>query len=173
VRAPAELRYLIWEPGDWLKLARRGLRHASVGRCTVRIGVVFLVLLTAAVNAAQPGKIFVFLAGMDPERISGEAVLGEARGSLELTRSTPSYDIESMRTFSRQCPAVTMTTRRDKANVILRIERDEPSPVTPFVKANRIAVFNLDDELVYATRARLLSNASKDACRAILNYVKR
>ena len=45
--------------------------------------------------------------------------------------------------------------------------------MTPFVKANRIAVFNLDDELVYATRARLLSNASKDACRAILNYVKR
>jgi hypothetical protein len=33
--------------------------------------------------------------------------------------------------------------------------------------------FNLNDEMIYATRARLLSNASKDACRAILNYVKR
>ena len=139
----------------------------------MRIGVVFLMLLTAPVNADQSGKIFVFLAGGDPETISGEAVLGESRGALALTRSAPSYDIESMRTFSRQCPTVTMTTRREKADIIIRVERDEPSPVTPFVKANKIAVFNLDDELVYATRARLLSNASKDACRAILNYVKR
>ena len=41
------------------------------------------------------------------------------------------------------------------------------------MKAYRIAVFNLNDELVYATRARLLSNAGKDACRAIFNYLKR
>jgi hypothetical protein len=66
-----------------------------------------------------------------------------------------------------------MTTRREKADIIIRIERDDPNPTTPFVKANKIAVFNLNDELVYATRARLLSNASKDACRAILSYVKR
>jgi hypothetical protein len=115
----------------------------------------------------------VFLAGSEPDRISGEALLGESRGALELTRSAPSYDIESMRTFSRQCPDVVITTRREKADVIIRVEREDPSPTTPFVKANKIAIFNLDDELVYTTRARLLSNASKDACRAILNYVKR
>jgi hypothetical protein len=131
------------------------------------------VLISAALNAQAPAKTYVFLAGAEPERISGEALLGASRGAVELTRSAPSYDIESMRTFARECPNVVMTTRRDKANIIIRVERDEPSPATPFVKANRIAVFNIDDELVYATRARLLSNASKDACRAILNYVKR
>jgi hypothetical protein len=78
-----------------------------------------------------------------------------------------------MRTFSQQCPGVVMTTRRDKAHIILRVERVDPSPTTPFVKANKIAVFNLNDELVYVTRARLLTNASKDACRVILDYVKR
>jgi hypothetical protein len=78
-----------------------------------------------------------------------------------------------MRTFTKQCPAVVVTTRREKADVILRVERDDPNPSTPFVKANRIAVFSLEDELIYATRARLLSNASKDACRAILDHVKR
>jgi hypothetical protein len=133
-----------------------------------------LVTLTVATLAAEtPVKTYVFLAGSEPERISGEAVLGASRGALELTRSAPSYDIQSMRTFSRQCPGVVMTTRRDKADVIIRVEREDPSPTTPFVKANRIAVFNLNDELVYATSARLLSNASKDACRAILNYVNR
>jgi hypothetical protein len=144
----------------------------------MRFGLVFSTLLAAALmlaaaQNAAPAKIFVFLAGSEPERISGEAHLGETRGALELTRSTPSYDIESMRTFTRQCPGVVMTTRRDKADVIIRVEREAPSPTTPFVKANKIAVFNLNDELVYATSARLLGNASKDACRAILNYVKR
>lgn len=138
----------------------------------MRFGLIFPVLLAAALNADPPVKPRVFLAGAEPERISGEALLGESRGALELTRSTPSYDIESMRTFTRQCPGVVMTTRRDKADIIIRVERDDPNPTTPFVKANKIAVFNLDDELVYATRARLLSNACKDACRAILNYVK-
>ena len=92
---------------------------------------------------------------------------------MNVTRLAPSYDIESMRTFSRNCPDVVMTTRRDKADIVIRIEREEPSPITPFVKGNRIAVFSLEDELVYATRAGTLSNASKDACRAILTYLKR
>jgi hypothetical protein len=139
----------------------------------MRFGLIFPMLVAGALNADEPVKPRVFLAGSEPERISGEALLGQSRGAVELTRSTPSYDIESMRTFTRQCPGVVMTTRREKADIIIRIERDDPNPTTPFVKANKIAVFNLNDELVYATRARLLSNASKDACRAILSYVKR
>jgi hypothetical protein len=138
----------------------------------MRFDLMLPLLLAAALNAEPPVKPRVFLAGSEPERISAEALLGESRGALELVRSTPSYDIESMRTFTRHCPGVVMTTRRDKADIIIRVERENPSPTTPFVKANKIAVFNLNDELVYATRARLLSNASKDACRAILGYVK-
>jgi hypothetical protein len=139
----------------------------------MRTGLIFPMLLAAALHAEPPAKPRVFLAGSEPERISGEALVGASRGAVELTRSAPSYDIESMRTFARECPDVVMITRRDKADIIIRVERDEPNPTTPFVKANRIAVFSLNDELVYATRARLLKNASKDACRAVLNYVKR
>ena len=139
----------------------------------MRFGLIFPLLLAASLNADPPAKPRVFLAGSEPERITGEALLGDSHGAVDLTRSAPSYDIESMRTFIRQCPGVVVTTRRDKADILIRVEREDPSPITPFVKANRIAVFNLNDELVYATRARLLSNASKDACRAILDYVKR
>lgn len=133
-----------------------------------------LSLLLQLLLVADPTpKPRVFLAGSEPERISGEALIGDSRGALQITRSTPSYDIESMRTFARQCPGVVMTARRDKADIVIRIERDDPSPVTPFVKANRVAVFNLNDELTFATRARLLSSASKDACRAVLEHLKR
>lgn len=131
------------------------------------------IMIGTAVYAQQGRKVAVFLAGSEPERIAGEAVLAGSRSAVELTRSTPSYDIESMRTFSQGCPDVVLTTNRDKAQLVVRIEREEPSPVTPFVKGNRIAVFNPQDELVYATRARLLRNATKDACRAIVDYVKR
>lgn len=131
------------------------------------------ILLACGLAAAEPPrKINVFLAGSEPERLSGEAVVGDRRGALELTRTAPSYDIQSMQTLSRQCPGITITTRRDKADVILRIEREDTNPMTPFVKSNKVAVFNLDDELIYATRARLLGNAGKDACNAIMKYVK-
>jgi hypothetical protein len=146
----------------------------DVGRCAMKYRLIFPILLAFGLTAAEPPrKVVVFLAGSEPERISGEAIVGEKRGALELTRSAPSYDIESMQTFARQCPGITMTTRRDKVDVIVRIEREGPNPTTPFVKNNKIAVFNLDDELVYSTRARLLGNAGKDACGAIMKYVKK
>jgi hypothetical protein len=130
-------------------------------------------LLAVPLCAEPESKVRVFLAGSEPEKISGEANVAGSPGTINVTRSTPSYDIESMRTFAEHCPAALITTRRDNADVILRIERDVPNPATPFVKANRMAVFSLNEDLVYVTRARLLRNASKDTCRAILNHVKR
>ena len=135
--------------------------------------LVLLALPLAAENTPTSSKIRVFLAGSEPEKITGEANFGESKGAINVTRSTPSYDIESMRTFSTNCPGVLMTTRRDNADVILRMERDEPNPGTPFTKANRAAVFSLNDELVFATRARLFRNAAKEACSAIKDYVKK
>ena len=139
-------------------------------KCGLEVPVL---LLASALNAGEPAKILIFLAGAEPERISGEGFIGDSRGAVDLTRSAASYDIESMRVFTRNCPAVTLTTNREKANLILRVEREEASPITPFTKANRIAIFNREDELVYATRARLLGNASKDACKAILTYLRK
>lgn len=98
-----------------------------------------LLALPLSAEPTTPSKIRVFLAGSEPRR-SPER-LRKMKGAINVTRSTPSYDIESMRTFSTNCPAVLLTTRRDNADVILRIERDEPNPTTPFVKANRVAVF--------------------------------
>lgn len=46
----------------------------------MKFGMVFVMLLAAALNAdPPPAKTFVFLAGSEPERISGEARLGESR----------------------------------------------------------------------------------------------
>ena len=132
-----------------------------------------LLALPLSAEPTTPSKIRVFLSGSEPEKITGEANFGESKGAINVTRSTPSYDIESMRTFSTNCPAVLLTTRRDNADVILRIERDEPNPTTPFVKANRVAVFSVNDDLVFATRARLLRNATKEACQAIRDYVRK
>src|SRR5262249_26298255 len=101
----------------------------------MRYGLVFFLLSAAALNAQSPAKIYVFIAGSEPDRISGEAVVGTSHGALELTRSTPSFDIESMRTFARYCPSAVITTRQDRADVIIRVEREDSSPITPFVKA--------------------------------------
>ncbi|MBI4876732.1 MAG: hypothetical protein HY822_19015 [Acidobacteria bacterium] len=136
--------------------------------------VVWLGLAAAIAGAAgDTAKPRVFIAGSEPETVSGEAQVGETQGTLALTRTAPSYDIESMRAFALHCPGAVITTNRDKADVIVRVQRDDPNPATLFVKANKVAVFNLEGELVHATRARLLGNAIKDACPAVMKRAGR
>ena len=132
------------------------------------------VLFSVILHAEAPAKTRVFIAGPEPVTTTGETVVGDSRGSVEVTRSAPSYDIESMRPFVRYCPAVVVTTNRDKADVIVRVElRGDPRSTRPLLKGHAIAVFNPEGDLVFVTQARLLSNATKNACRFILDYANK
>jgi hypothetical protein len=53
----------------------------------------------------------------------------------------------------------------------VRFDRESPNPTTPFVKGNKVAVFNREDDLVYSDSTRYLSNAVKSTCSAVLKDV--
>jgi hypothetical protein len=76
-------------------------------------------------------------------------------------------NIEVMKAFQKHCPAVVVTNSREKADYVLRFDRESPSPITPFIKGNKVAVFDRNDDLVYTDSARYLSAAVKNTCSAL------
>jgi hypothetical protein len=99
--------------------------------------------------------------------IMGDASIGDTKGSLLVTGGTSPQNVEVMRIFTQRCPGVIVTANREKADYIVRLDHEETSPATPFVRGNKVAVFNKDQDLIYSNSTRFLSNAVKDACRAI------
>lgn len=86
---------------------------------------------------------------------------------MALTGPASAENIEVMKAFQRYCPTVTVTADREKADFILRLDRETPSPVTPFVRGNKVAVFDRNADLVYSHSSRLLAPAVKGACAAV------
>ncbi|MBL8238730.1 MAG: hypothetical protein JNM66_15000 [Bryobacterales bacterium] len=108
----------------------------------------FLLALPVLVIAAEPKpRVFV-----------------TESGALAFTGPTTSENIEVMKAFQRHCPSVAITSDRDKADFVVRLDREGPSPVTPFVKGNKVAVFNRDADLVYTNSSRTLAPSVKGAC---------
>ena len=118
-------------------------------------------------SVAAAEKPRVFITESQSMQLSGDAALGEAKGSLAFTGGTSPQNVEVMKTFIQRCPEVIVTSNRDKADYIVRLDREEPNPTTPFVRGNKVAIFNKDEDLIYGHSTRLLGNAVKGACAAI------
>jgi len=72
-----------------------------------------------------------------------------------------------MKAFTRQCPEVVVTSSRDKADYIVRFDREGISPTTPFVRGNKVAVFNREQDLIFTNSSRFLNSSVKGVCSAI------
>ena len=119
--------------------------------------VVVPLLLALPIAAETKPRIYITESGAI--QISGPA--------MAVTGPTSSENIEVMKAFQRHCPAATVTADREKADFIVRLDRETPSPVTPFVRGNKVAVFNRNADLVYSHSSRLLAPAVKGACAAV------
>lgn len=113
---------------------------------------------TITLRAAEKPRIYITESGVT--EIEAE--------NINLRKGTSSENIEVMKSFLKHCPGVTVTSNRDKADYIVRFDRESPNPTTPFVKGNKVAVFNRGDDLVYSESTRYLSNAVKSTCSAVL-----
>jgi len=90
--------------------------------------------------------------------------------NISVRKGASPENIEVMKAFLKQCPGVIITGSRDKADYVVRFDRESPSPVTPFVKGNKVAVFDRAEDLVYGDSARYLSAAVKNTCAAIREH---
>jgi len=129
----------------------------------VWIGFALFVALTTAAERPR-----VFVTESRATQASGEASVGDVKGALALTGGTSPESVEVMKAFSKQCPEVTVTANRERADFFVRLDHEGVNPTTPFVHGNKVAVFNKDEDLVFSNSTRLLGNAVKQACAAIL-----
>jgi hypothetical protein len=90
--------------------------------------------------------------------------------NITISKGTSAENIEVMKAFLKHCPGISITSNRDKADYIVRFDRESPSPVTPFVKGNKVAVFDKRDDLVYSESARYLTGTVKGTCAALLKH---
>jgi hypothetical protein len=125
-----------------------------------------LLALALPLYTAAADKPRIFLTESHAQ-VTAEGVLGEEKSALAFSGGTSSETIEVMKAFGRLCPAVVITANRDRADYIVRFDREGTNPTTPFVKGNKVAIFNRDEDLVYSHSTRLLGNAVKGACTAL------
>jgi hypothetical protein len=92
---------------------------------------------------------------------------------ITVRKGTGPENIEVMKAFLKECPGVTVNGNRDKADYVIRFDRESPSPTTPFVKGNKVAVFDRNDDLVYSTSTRFLGSAVKSTCAAVVKHSQR
>jgi len=124
-------------------------------------------LATAALaGAADKPRVFITESGAF--QLSGNTSLGDAQQNIQVQDGTSPHNIEVIKHFMRQCPQVLVTANRTKADYLVRLDRDEISPLSPFVRGNKVAVFDRTDDLIHSDSTRKLSNAVKSACAAIL-----
>jgi hypothetical protein len=111
-----------------------------------------------AFPAAEKPRIFITESGVT--EITAE--------NLEVRKGVSSENIEVLKSFLKQCPEIAVTRSRDKADYTVRFDRETPSPITPFVKGNKVAVFDRNDDLIYSESSRYLSGVVKGTCSALL-----
>jgi hypothetical protein len=109
----------------------------------------------------------VFITESTSPQASGDASVGDAKGSLAFSGGTSPQNIEVMKAFSQHCSDVIVTADREKAEYIVRLDHEAINPTTPFVHGNKVAVFDKNQDLMYSNSTRTLGNAVKDACVAI------
>jgi hypothetical protein len=117
-------------------------------------------LAAAGLSAAEKPRLYITESGVTE-------VVAE---TFNVRKGTSPENIEVMKAFQKECPGVAITGTREKADYIVRFDRESPSPATPFVKGNKVAVFDRKDDLVYSGSARYLAGAVKGTCSALLKH---
>jgi hypothetical protein len=118
-------------------------------------------------SAGAAEKPRVFITESASLQLSGEAAGPAVKGSLALTGGTSPQNVEVMKVFVQRCPGVTVTANHDKADYLVRLDHEAINPTTLFVHGNKVAVFDKNEDLIYSSSSRTLSNAVKGACTAI------
>lgn len=123
--------------------------------------LLYCALIVPGLWAAEKPRVYI--TESQTLQVSGEAALNLMGGSSPQA-------IEVMKTFQRRCPAVLVTNSREKADFVVRLDHEAPSPITPFSKGNKVAVFDRSDDLIYSNSTRTLAPVVRGACEAIAKH---
>ena len=132
----------------------------------------FRAMLTLAVAVAAE-KPRVFITESQALNLTNDAAAGDAKSALSFTGGNSPQSLDVIKSFNQRCPDVIVTGDREKADYLVRLDHEAVGPTTPFVRGNKVAVFDKSADLVYTRSTRILGNAVKGACAAITGHPRR
>ena len=128
-----------------------------------RVRILLAFAVPAVAFAADKPRVFV--TESQPIQVSAQR---EGDGRLEFSGGASRENVEVMKSFVALCPDVVVTSSRDKASYVVRLDHEPLNPFTLVSHGNKVAVFNKDQDLIYSGSTRLLKPAVKGACAAIV-----
>ncbi len=142
------------------------MTKAVFGVIVIFSGAVLAVAQSKSTNT-NPNRARVFITDSKSWEISG-GVGGssDAFGGSQGGGARP-QTAEIIKTFSERCPAVVVNNKLDKADYVILL--DHEGGKSPFLRDNKVAVFNRDGDSIVSHSTRSLGNAVKDSCDAITN----
>ena len=126
--------------------------------------------LGVALAAEKPR---VFITESQALNVTNDAAAGDSKSALSLTGGNTPQSLDVIKSFTQRCPEVLVTGDREKADYLVRLDHEAVNPTTPFLRGNKVAVFDKSSDLVYSSSARILGNVVKGACAAILGHSRR
>ena len=114
----------------------------------------------------------VFIEDSESWEVKGDSIYSttDKRGRVsigggDLSGGAKPRTAEVMRRFAEQCPAVTVTNRKDKANFVIMLEHEGGKDL--FNKDNKLAVFDREGDLIASGSFSRPKKAVEVACSAI------
>jgi hypothetical protein len=138
------------------------------------IGINFMkiVLLILLVMSGVPGfaqeKPRIFITDSPSWSASGGFGAANGTGAGAMAAGSSPQTVEVIDDFAKQCPSVTVTSDKSNADFVVLFDRDAAAKArTVLARADKIAVFRKNGDLVYSGKTRSVMNGVKDACVAI------
>jgi hypothetical protein len=128
---------------------------------------ILTVLLSGTLSSQQAPRVYV--SDSQSWEVGGGFGVGKDGGSLGgaggFRGGARPQTVEVMKTFQQRCPEVTITSDKAKADFVVLFDHEGGKGL---LRDNKIAVFNGQGDLIKTSSTRVLGNAVKDACKAIL-----
>ena len=119
---------------------------------------------TGVISAQERTRIFI----TDSQAWSAVFSFGVVTGTGILAAGSSPQTVEVIDDFAKHCPAVTVTSNKDNADYIVLFDRDGAGKAkTNLARADKIAVFSKNGDLVFSGKTRSVANSVKDACVAL------
>ena len=128
-------------------------------------------LALGTVLAAEKPRVFI--TESRALNLTNDAAAGDAKSALSFTGGNTPQSLDVIKSFTQRCPEVIVTGDREKAEYVVRLDHEAINPTTPFVRGNKVAVFDKSSDLVYTSSTRILGSVVKGACAAILGHSRR
>ena len=126
--------------------------------------------LGSALAAEKPR---VFITESQALSVTNDTAAGDSKSALSLMGGNTPQSLDVIKSFTQRCPEVIVTGDREKADYVVRLDHEAINPTTPFVRGNKVAVFDKSSDLVYSSSTRILGSVVKGACAAILGHSRR